>query len=86
MAPLTDQKWLVENFNIEIIQYGPQPSWPVAEWIYLQCPRCHYYVWTNDYDECACGNLSIDVGYSRISVNHKPEDTVAVCRVTPKSD
>ncbi len=85
MPPLTDQDKLLKNFDITIIQHGPQPGWPVGKDIYLQCPRCQYYVSTSDYDECPCGCISIDVGYARISVDGEPESRVAVCRVRPKN-
>jgi hypothetical protein len=84
MPPRTDQTELLKNFDLQFIRQGSEGGWIVGKDIYLQCPRCQTYVTTNDYDECACGCISIDFDYARISVRGEPESSVGVYRAVQK--
>jgi hypothetical protein len=86
MSQLTDQKLLLENFNMRIAQYGPGRGWPMGKNVYLQCPRCQYYAQTTAYDLCSCGCISIDVDYGRVNVcRDQVENNIAVCYAERKS-
>src|SRR6185436_13825320 len=85
MSQLTDQRWLLENFKLRVVQTGSKHGWPVGKNLYIQCPRCKYYVSTTQYDQCTCGCIAVDVDYARISVcRDQPENVVAVCVAEPK--
>ena len=86
MSQLTDQRSLLETCNMRIVQTGSKHGWPVGKDLYIQCPRCKYYVSTTQYDQCTCGCIAVDVDYARISVcRDQPESAVAVCVAEPKN-
>ena len=86
MSQLTDQRSLLENFNMRVVQRGSKHGWPVGKNLYIQCPRCKYYVSTTVYDQCTCGCISIDVDDTRVSVcRDQPESALEVCVAEPKN-
>ena len=66
------------------VSQGPSPSGWIGQ--YYLCPLCGYYVDRNKYDECECGNITIDVDYCRISVNRTPHCEVKVFNASRKKD
>jgi hypothetical protein len=82
MAEKTDQNKLLENFELEFISKGPTEEGWIGQ--YYRCPICKYYVDRTKYDECDCGNISIDVDYCRIIVEKCEESEIKVYNVKKK--
>ena len=76
MPEKTDQKKLLENYELEFISKGSTDKGWIGQ--YYLCPICRYYVDRTKYDECDCGNISIDVDYCRISVEKCKESEIEV--------
>ena len=49
-------------------------GWPGE---YLKCPRCGDFVFKGEgYDECSCGNISVDSDMLRITIKLSAEQDV----------
>ena len=75
MPQITDQTQLLEQFTLERISRGPtKRGW---EGEYLKCPRCGYFVFKGKgYDECACGNISVDSDMLRVTIKNSSEEDI----------
>ena len=72
MPSITNQEKLFQDYVLEFVSKGPTArGW---EGHYLKCPICGYYVKKGrGYDECLCGNISIDSDMLRVTVEKTPE-------------
>ena len=84
MIEKTDQKKLLEKYELEFVSQGPTERGWIGH--YYLCPICGYYVDKTKYDECDCGNISIDVDYCRITVLKTKESEVKTYNVKDKTD
>jgi len=75
MPNITDQETLLRDYTLEFVSKGPKDGmWRCS---HLKCPICGYYVLKGaGYDECLCGNISIDSDYLRVTVLKTPESEV----------
>jgi hypothetical protein len=59
MPQITNQEKLSKDYELIFIAKGPKDNGWVGH--YLKCPLCGYFVLKDKgYDECTCGNISID--------------------------
>ena len=66
-----DQKYLLENYFLKLVNIGSENGWKGT---HILCPRCGYYVFKgNGYDKCPCGNITIDSEMLRVSVKNDEE-------------
>lgn len=72
MPSITDQEKLLRDFELESVSKGPKDGmWSCH---YLKCPLCgHYVLKGSGYDECTCGNISIDSDMLRVTVQKSKE-------------
>jgi len=75
MPSITDQEKQLKDYDLELVSKGPKDEmWRCH---YLKCPLCGYYVQKGSgYDECACGNISIDSDMLRVSVLKSNESNI----------
>jgi len=75
MPQITDQSKLMRDYDLEFVSKGPLDGmWRCH---YLKCPKCNYFVYKGTgYDECECGNISIDTDMLRVTVLETPESEV----------
>ena len=77
MPHITDQVKLQRDFELRLISIGPEDGMWRGQ--YLKCPLCHYFVLKGvGYDECTCGNISVDSDMLRIAIRTTPESDVEV--------
>lgn len=83
MPHITDQVRLLKDYDMEFVSSGPVDGmWRCH---YLKCPRCEYYVLKDaGYDECHCGNISIDSDMLRVTVSITPESEVETYNAVEK--
>ena len=74
MADKTDQDVLLRDYDLHLVSKGPTDRGWIGQ--YYKCPLCGYFVDRSKYDECDCGNISIDVDYCRICVDKCAESEV----------
>lgn len=68
MPQITDQERLIRDYELEFVSKGPKDGMWRGQ--YLKCPNCGYYVLKGaGYDECPCGNITIDSDMLRVSIN-----------------
>jgi hypothetical protein len=83
MPHITDQEKLKRNYRLRLVSIGPKGG--MWRGHYLKCPLCGYLVLKgNGYDECTCGNITIDSAWLRVSVE-TPESEVKVYNATKKT-
>ncbi len=84
MPHVTNQEKLRRDFQLTLVSRGPnEGAWRGN---YLKCPLCGYFVLKGaGYDECTCGNISIDSDMLRVSVRQTPESEVDVYDATRRS-
>jgi hypothetical protein len=81
-AEKTDQAALLRDYRLILVSRGPTSlGWSGR--FYL-CPLCGYYTDRTKYDECNCGNVTIDVDCCRISIRDCPESQIEVYNAIPK--
>jgi len=75
MPNITDQKKLLRDFVLEFVSKGPTVrGWEGA---CPKCPLCGCYVLKGcGYDECHCGNITIDSDMLRVHVGNSLESDV----------
>jgi hypothetical protein len=72
---ITDQERLLRNFDLVFISNGPKDGMWWGH--YLKCPICGYYASKGaGFDECPCGNIVVDSGMLRVSIEHSSESDV----------
>ena len=83
MPNITNQEKLFREYDLEFVSKGPKDGmWRCH---YLKCPNCGYYVLKGKgYDECLCGNISIDSDYMRITVLNMPESEIETFKAIKK--
>jgi|GEM_PF-3412465 len=84
MPRITDQDKLLRDFELEYVSNGPKDGmWRCH---YLKCPLCGYYVLKgNGYDECTCGNISIDSDMLRVAVKISKENDIETFNAVKKN-
>lgn len=83
MPKMTDQEKLKQHSDLEFVSKGPKEGMWRGQ--YLKCPICRYYVLKGEgYDECECGNISIDSDTFRVTVDKTPESEVEVYNASKK--
>ena len=83
MPQITDQDELLARFHLERVSMGPTGRGWEGE--YLKCPKCGNFVLKGKgYDECSCGNISVDSDMLRITVRHSAEEDVETYRAIAK--
>jgi len=76
MPQITDQAILLRDYDLEFVSKGPLDGIWCCQ--YLKCPKCLYYVLKGaKYDECSCGNISIDSDMLRVTVSEILESKIA---------
>ena len=85
MPHVTNQERLKRDYQLRLVSKGPKEgAWRGH---YLKCPLCGYLVLKGTgYDECTCGNISIDSDMLRVSVRQTPESEVEVYDAIKRSD
>ena len=75
MPNITNQEKLFQEYDLKFVSKGPKNGmWHCH---YLRCPVCGYYVLKGSgYDECLCGNISIDSDYLRVTVSKTSESEI----------
>ena len=76
VAEKTDQEAHLRDYSLEFLSKGPTDRGWVGQ--FYKCPLCGYFADRSKYDECDCGNISIDADYCRITVEDSPESDVEV--------
>ncbi len=77
MPHITDQVQLKRDFELRLVSKGPKDGMWRGQ--YLKCPLCSYFVLKGaGYDECMCGNISVDSDMLRVAVGKTPEFEVEV--------
>ena len=75
MPQITDQEKLLKEYNLVLVSKGPKDGMWRAQ--YLKCPFCNYYVLKGEgYDECPCGNISMDSDMLRVCVEKCDESEI----------
>lgn len=75
MPQITDQEALLRDNVLVFVSKGPKDGMWRCQ--YLKCPVCKYYVFKGaGYDECTCGNISVDSHALRVTVSRTPEADV----------
>jgi hypothetical protein len=68
---------------LEFVSKGPIEGMWRGE--YLKCPICNYYVLKGKgYDECTCGNISVDSDMLRVAIVKSPESLIEVYNAKKK--
>lgn len=75
MPQVTDQIRLLRDYDLVFVSKGSVDGmWRCH---YLKCPKCTYYVFKGaGYDECLCGNISIDSDMLRVTISETPESEI----------
>src|SRR5712672_3026802 len=82
MPHITDQEKLKRDYLLRLFSIGPKDG--MWRGHFLKCPVCDYFVFKGDgYDECTCGNITIDSAWLRVSVG-RPESGVKVYNATKR--
>jgi len=77
MPHITDQIKLKRDYDLSLVSQGPKDGMWRGQ--YLKCPLCGYFVLKGaGYDECTCGNISVDSDMLRVAVGKTPESEVEV--------
>ena len=83
MPNITDQDKLLRDYDLEFVSKGPLNGAWRAE--YLKSPLCDYYVYKGKgYDECLCGNISVDSDMLRVAVLKTPESEIETFKAKKK--
>ena len=83
MPQITNQKKLLEKYELKFVSKGPVDK--LWQGQYLKCPICNYFVLKGKgYDECSCGNISIDSDMLRVSVDKSKESEIEVYNAIKK--
>lgn len=84
MPHITDQTELKRDYDLKLVSNGPiNGTWNGH---YLKCPLCGYFVLKGaGYDQCSCGNISVDSDMLRVVVDKTPESEVEVYNATKLS-
>ncbi|MGZ5506766.1 MAG: hypothetical protein ACXWJX_16235 [Limisphaerales bacterium] len=84
MPHITNQEALRRDFRLTLVSKGPKDG--MWRGHYLKCPVCGYFVLKGaGYDECICGNVSIDSDMLRVTVQQTAESEVEVYDAVKKS-
>lgn len=82
MPSITNQEKLLRDYDLTFISKGPKDHGWIGH--YLKCPLCGYFVLKGKgYDQCICGNISIDSDMLRVTVS-SPESEVETYNATRK--
>jgi len=84
MPQITNQQKLLKDNILAFVSKGPKDGmWRCH---YLKCPICNYYVYKGKgYDECTCGNISIDSDMLRVSVSKSLESDIETFNARPRT-
>lgn len=83
MPQVTDQSRLLRDYDLQFLGKGPRAGMWRCQ--YLKCPECGYYVCKGGgYDECLCGNISIDSDYLRVIVARSDEFEIETFNAQPR--
>lgn len=83
MPQITDQASLLRGYDLEFVANGPlNGMWRCH---YPKCSKCDYYVLKGaGYDECRCGNISIDSEMLSVTISKTPESEIETYYVIKK--
>lgn len=83
MPQITNQERLLRQYELLFVARGPVDG--MWQCHYLKCPECSYYVYKGPgYDECPCGNISIDSDMLRVSVDISKESDIETFNSKPR--
>ena len=83
MPQITDQEKLKKDYELCFVSKGPQGDMWKGQ--YLKCPNCRYYVLKGaGYDQCPCGNITVDSDMLRVSIIKSSENEVEVYNAKKK--
>jgi hypothetical protein len=84
MPHVTNQEKLKRKYRLTLVSKGPKDG--MWQGHYLKCPLCGYFVLkAGGYDECTCGNISMDSDMLRVSVRETAESEVEVYDATERT-
>jgi hypothetical protein len=85
MPHITNQEKLKQKYKLQLVSQRPKDGMWQGD--YLKCPLCGYFVLKGGgYDECMCGNISVDSDMLGISVRQSRESDVEVYDATERAE